>query len=216
MLCADGADKARLVAAVSSGHIVVAAEPLHGLPHAVLDAHKTAKVKHAENISRRDKLDGRQALKTAWHAAGRIAWADLERSAAKRRRPKPRPLLRVSSKQTRDLYNPLSAQLRGAGAVGAAPAAPSAPAIPAGMAPVAARGTGLISTTEGGFAPQHHGAVPQLPGHDECPASLAPSRRAPIAFLAKPKRVRVKPCTVTRTCCCITTGSGTYWHEADA
>ncbi len=159
----------------------------------MLDAHKTAKVKYAENICHRDKLDGRQALKTAWHAAGpNAAWADLELSAAKCRRPKPRPLLRASSKQTRDLYNPLSAQLRRADAVSAVPAAPSALAIPAGMGSVAASGTGLISTSEGGFAPQHHGAVPQLPGHNDCPGSLAPSRMVPIAFLAKPKQVRVK------------------------
>jgi hypothetical protein len=147
--------------------VVVAAEPLHGVTHAARLAHKVAKVVYARNAARRDGLPARQTFKAAWH--GETAWTRISALATESRRPKPRPLLRSSSKATRDKYNVLLRELLD----GVAPAA-AAPAVPAGMAPSAApSGPGLTSTTEGGFVPQHDGAVPQLLGRDECPATVA-------------------------------------------
>jgi hypothetical protein len=123
----------------------------------MLDVHKRARRSYPARAGKRDKRDIRLALKRGWHGT---AWDSI--AARESRRCKPRPLLRASSKATREVYGKVAAELRAA-SVAHVPAAPRAATMPSG-------GAGLTSTTEGGFVPQNHGAVSQLPGRDECPA----------------------------------------------
>ena len=159
-----GAAQKDLLSAISAGRIVVTAEPSHGLSRAMLDVHKRAMRSYSERAGKRDTRAIRVELKRGWH--GDDAWKSIEARDGDSRRCKPRPLLRASSKATREVYGGVAEELRQAASAARVPAAPRAATMPSG-------GAGLPLTTEGDFVPQNHGAVSQLPGCDECPAPAA-------------------------------------------
>lgn len=145
-----------LVQQLCNGELVLEKEVsvLPGLSRTAMEAHKFAKARHADNLTARDALPARQTLKHAYHGArgGEPAIAAWAANEARRRRVKPRPLLRLVPAAARARYGIRTA----AASVAVAPAVDAAAGAPFNEDVHASRTHGTVSEITG----QAHGAAP--------------------------------------------------------